>query len=72
MKLIAVALAERMRVKPTARLLSHHVSTLAKRVFEKEPEISEFIETINNGFDVLNSRIPVDTSNPIKSGLGMQ
>ena len=58
---------ERMRVVLAAQLFSHSVATAVKvlaeasRVMSKEEkeryyEISEFIELINNSFDIMNSR----------------
>jgi hypothetical protein len=60
--------AERMRVAPAVQVLSNHMSILARHVFQDQPKISEFFKTVNDGFDVLNSRIPKDDSNPLKSG----
>jgi len=54
--LLEVKGTERMRVAPAVQLLSHHSRTLASKVFPNKPEISNFFETFNNGFDKLNSR----------------
>ncbi|CAL8129621.1 unnamed protein product [Orchesella dallaii] len=70
--LIEVTGAERMRVRPAAQLLSHHSATLARKVFPFEPEIAQFIQTMNDSFDVFNSRVPVDGKNPLSSGFGFQ
>ncbi|CAL8074647.1 unnamed protein product [Orchesella dallaii] len=71
-KLLDVSGAERMRVRPAAQLLSHHSATLAKVIFPDKPEVSNFIEAVNDGFDVFNSRVPVNNSNNLCSGFGFQ
>ncbi len=60
-----------MRVASAAKLLSHHVATLAAKVYPGQPEIAEFISTVNDGFDILNSRVPKDSSNTLKTGFGL-
>ena len=69
-KLLHLKGSERMRVAPAVQLLSGHMAALAKHLYPEKPCIREFFETINNGFDVLNSRVPVDKTNPCKSGYG--
>lgn len=68
-KHLEVVGAERMRVRPAAQLLSNHVATLCRKVFDNQ-EIFTFIKTINDGFDVLNSRVKQDDKNLGKSALG--
>lgn len=62
--------AERMRVRPAAQLLSNHVAKLAKFVLPNNTKFAEFVQTVNDGFDVLNSRVKNDFVSPLKSGLG--
>jgi len=50
--------AQRMKVKPAAQLLSAHSAALASHCFPQSPEISNFIQTINDLFDLFNSRSP--------------
>lgn len=68
-KHLEVVGAERMRVRYAAQLLSGHTATLAEKIIPNK-SISHCIRTINDGFDILNSRVPVDSRNKLKSGLG--
>ena len=70
LKLLEVVKAERMRVAPAVQLLSHRMSCLASKVFPDSPSISKFFGIINDGFDVMNSRIPINEKQKIKSGFG--
>jgi hypothetical protein len=45
-----------MKVAPAVQLLSHHSAILAQKVFPGNPEISQFFDVMNNGFDTFNSR----------------
>lgn len=62
---------ERMRVRDAAQLLSNRMATLAKRTFPEKPSVARFFTIINEGFDILNSRIPKDPKNNLKSGFGL-
>lgn len=67
--ILEVTGAERMRVRYAAQLLSNHTATLAERMgMENE---GSFIRTVNDAFDVLNSRVPVDDKNAKKNGYGL-
>lgn len=59
-------------MRPAAQLLSNRVSILSSIVFPNQPKISAFFRILNNGFDALNSKIPIDKKNHLKSGYGMK
>jgi len=66
----------RMRVLPAAQLLSHTTASAITYLFERgalknqsAPTAAEMIETVNNWFDVLNSR-DVGSANILKSPFG--
>jgi len=71
-KLLQLSKSERMRVRPASQLLSNHVSKLAQVVMPDQPQVSIFFKTLNDGFDVLNSRFPLDEKNILKSGYGLK
>ena len=62
--------SERQRVRPAAQILSHSVAT-AIRLVQKEERVADFFDTVNNWFDVLNSRIVVDSLN-MKCAFGIR
>ena len=53
--------AQRMRVRPAAQLLSLHCSKLAKHCYPENPQIAIFIQTVNDIFDLFNTRTPTDS-----------
>ena len=62
---------QRMRVRAAVQFFSHSMASLAWKCFEDRPEIGNFFEIVNNGFDALNSRVPQDTKNRLRSGFGL-
>lgn len=62
---------ERQNVRKAAQLLSETVSKAILYHFPEYEHVSEFVKTINDGFDVLNSRIGLDPANRMKSGYGL-
>ena len=68
---ILVAGTGRQNVRKAAELLS---GTVAKAIFHKFPlekHMSEFIDVVNDGFDVLNSRAPMHPTCNMKSAYGI-
>ncbi|KAF6216710.1 hypothetical protein GE061_001056 [Apolygus lucorum] len=67
---ILVTGTERQNVRKAAELLS---STVGKAIIHNFPEfkhVGETVITINDGFDVLNSRVPVFSTNILNSAYG--
>jgi hypothetical protein len=60
-----------MRVSPAVKVFSSHTATLCKFVFPESPQIWEFFQTVNDWFDILNSRVPKDADIEIRSAYGM-
>jgi len=69
--IIDVKGAERMRVSPAVKILSHHTASLSKLCFPDKPEIAYFFSTFDDYFDIFNSRLPKDNDKEIRSGYGM-
>jgi len=69
--LVNVTGVERMRVRPAAQLMSRHSAMLAKDIFSDTMEIGNFIQAINDGFDVFNSRCHVNSKNPLLNAFGV-
>ena len=59
----------RQNVRVAAQLLSHSTAT-ALKCFGKEKQ-ADFVETVNNWFDVLNSRLEFDPA-PLKCAYGLK
>ena len=62
---------DRQNVRKAAELLSGTVSKAILHKYPEERHVAEFIRIVNDGFDVLNSRIPVNKTAPLKSAYGM-
>lgn len=67
---ILVTGPERQKVRPAAELLSSTVGKAISHVFPEFSFVGEAVQIINDGFDVLNSRIPICGVNPLKSAYG--
>lgn len=62
---------ERQNVRKAAELLSGTVATAIEYNFPGNETVVKFIRTVNNGFDVLNSRMPNHPFNKLKSAYGL-
>lgn len=61
---------ERMKVVLAFQLFSSTVARAFKKYFPEKEKISKFIQLVNDASDVLNSRIPDDSKNKLKSAYG--
>lgn len=61
---------ERQNVRMAAELLSGTMASAIGYLLENQEHAQHFVQTINDGFDVLNSRCPNDV-NPIKCAYGI-
>jgi len=50
--------SQRMKVKPAAQLLSAHTAAICKHLFRDNLKIAQFFDTMNDIFDLFNSRCP--------------
>jgi hypothetical protein len=63
--------AERQKVRLAAQLFSRSTANALRSLFpedEKKMELAQFVEDIDNFFDIFNSRIPLDKIKPLKCG----
>jgi hypothetical protein len=60
----------RQNVRTAAQLLSHSTATALKQLFPEKEKQSDFVEAVNNWFDVMNSRLEFD-SNQFKCAYGV-
>jgi hypothetical protein len=60
----------RQNVRAAAQLLSHSTATALKMLFPEKEKQAAFVETVNNWFDVMNSRLQFD-SNQLKCAYGV-
>lgn len=67
---ILVSGPERQKVRPASELLSSTVGKAISHIFPEFSFAGEIVQIINDGFDVLNSRIPICGVNPLKSAYG--
>lgn len=68
---VIISGSERQNVRKAAELLSETVSKAILHHFPEQSHVGEFVKTINDGFDVLNSRCGMNEKNMIKSGYGI-
>lgn len=61
---------ERQNVRKAAELLSGTMASAIGYLCENQEHVKCFLQTVNDGFDVLNSRTPMHP-NKLKSGYGM-
>ena len=62
--------SSRQNVRSAAQLLSHSTATALKTLFPEKEKQANFVETVNNWFDVMNSRLQFD-SNELKCAYGV-
>lgn len=62
---------ERMKVSYAAQLFSTTTTKAITQVDANEKEAGNFVQLVNDCFDVLNSRIPFNEKNKLKSGYGL-
>ncbi|XP_039300398.1 uncharacterized protein LOC120355776 [Nilaparvata lugens] len=62
--------SERQNVRKAAELLSRTVAKAISYILPGNDHVVDFLTTVNDGFDVLNSRIPHHPNNKLKSGYG--
>lgn len=67
---LLVSGCERQNVRKAAELLSNTVAKAISYVFPGNDDIVNFFTTVNDGFDVLNSRVPHHPTNKLKSAYG--
>ena len=68
--LFSMSKSARQRVRPAAQLFSNKTANLLAAARPEKQELVDVIKVVNSFFDVMNSRIPVDESNDLKSGYG--
>ena len=61
---------ERQKFRKAAEILSHTVAQAISFNFPNFKHVGDTVTIINNGFDVLNSRVPVCPGNKLKSAYG--
>lgn len=69
-KHLMVVGTERQNVRKAAELLSGTVASALAYLAPKEKHVAEFVRIVNDGFDVLNSRIPFH-QHKLKCGYGV-
>jgi hypothetical protein len=63
--------AERQKVRLAAQLFSKSTANALRTLFpndETKKELAQFVEDVDNFFDIFNSRIPYDKTKPLKCG----